>query len=586
MATHCLICVLLWWDLVLPAETLLCPATCPDATTDGYAAACRFHGNNCTVPTTPNLARVSTHDLNIVVMNPYSGAAGDVATVSEPLLQAAAQETVHRACDVDFLIHCSADSSLLPGYRLQVHVVDAECSAQIGIRRTIASLSASPPKHAVLGAVCSGASEGINDALYHYNVLQVSPSSVSASLSDRSRFPYFTRMAPSYRFNVLALFGVLKLLGFKRVGVVHGPRSISVLARDLFSELVQRDLDSGAYPWTILLQAQVQVQDLESASAAMELVRSRDARINMMALYEDDGAMLLCQAYRRGMLSPDYVWMISSGWWIQNFAQRFAGTPSCPCTAEEVLQTGYGAMAFDMGPMMNTGDVHGLSGRVLSDIYKDYLAECAAFGGGKGVCSVEVAGYTYDGLWHIAAVLHAFLIEQNRSYEELNTEFSRESLYQLFLRQDYMGSTGRVRIFNSVEPTTTPPSHGDREGQILIRQITTITAEPFAHLGIWSATGTTWLADIIWNMTNGSAQCEGGPASAAGCTASWHRRIRRSAGGAGGFSSSSSSTTPSPTSRSTSASAPEVLDHYHLRQRREADPRQEELLATLESGAE
>jgi len=45
---------------------------------------------------------------------------------------------------------------------------------------------------------------------------------------------------------------------------------------------------------------------------------------------------------------------------------------------------------------------------------------------------------------------------------------------------------------------------GDREGQILIRQITTITAEPFAHLGIWSATGTTWLGDIIWSMTNGS----------------------------------------------------------------------------------
>eukprot|EP00439_Symbiodinium_sp_Y106_P079123 s433_g17.t2 len=212
---------------------------------DGHAAACRFHGNNCTVPTTPNLARVSTNDLNIVVMNPYSGAAGDVATVSEPLLQAAAQEI--------------EDSSLLPGYRLQVHVVDAECSAQIGIRRTIASLSASPPKHAVLGAVCSGASEGINDALYHYNVLQAHV--------EGSRFPYFTRMAPSYRFNVLALFGVLKLLGFKRVGVVHGPRSISVLARDLFSELVQRDLDSGAYPWTILLQAQVQVQDLESAPA-------------------------------------------------------------------------------------------------------------------------------------------------------------------------------------------------------------------------------------------------------------------------------------------------------------------------------
>ena len=29
-------------------------------------------------------------------------------------------------------------------------------------------------------------------------------------------------------------------------------------------------------------------------------------------------------------------------------------------------------------------------------------------------------------------------------------------------KQDYMGSTGRVRIFNSVEPTTSPPSHGQR----------------------------------------------------------------------------------------------------------------------------
>ncbi|CAE7226708.1 Gabbr2 [Symbiodinium natans] len=474
--------------LALPAEALLCPALCPMATTDGHPAPCRYHSNNCIVPTIPNTTRVAMHELNIVVMNPYSGAAGDVATVSEPLLQAAAQEI--------------EDSSFLPGYRLKVHVVDAECSAPIGIRRTIASLSASPPKHAVLGAVCSGTSEGVNDALYHYNVLQVSPSSVSVSLSDRTRFPYFTRVVPSYRFNVLALFDVLKMLNFRRVGIVHGARSISVLARDLLLELVQQDLDSGAYPWTVLLQAQV--QDLDSASDAMDLVRSRDSRINMIALYEDDGAVLLCQAYIRGMLSPDYVWMLSSGWWLQNFAQLGAGTANCPCTAEELLRTGFGAMGFDMGPMMNTNDMHGLSGRRLSDIYSDYLADCSAFANGTGLCSVEVAGYTYDGLWHIAAILHGFLVEQNRSYHELNTEFSRESLYQLFLQQDYMGSTGRVRIFNSVEPTTSPPSHGDREGQILIRQITSISAQPFSHLGIWSSTGITWLADVVWSSTNSS----------------------------------------------------------------------------------
>lgn len=107
-----------------------------------------------------------------------------------------------------------------------------------------------PKKHIVLGDSCSAACQAVNDALRHFQVLQASvfvdgftcfdlfeplnafdgnavfnasigdwlqhgttcakitfarevgSGCVSVSLSDSARYPYFTRMAPSFRFNV------------------------------------------------------------------------------------------------------------------------------------------------------------------------------------------------------------------------------------------------------------------------------------------------------------------------------------------------------------------------------------------------
>ena len=95
---------------------------------------------------------------------------------------------------------------------------------------TVAVMSASPTKHVVLGDCCSAACEAVNDALRYFNVLQVSPGCVSVSLSDSSRYPYYTRMAPSFRFNVLTLYELFKFLSFQRIGIVYGYRSINNLA--------------------------------------------------------------------------------------------------------------------------------------------------------------------------------------------------------------------------------------------------------------------------------------------------------------------------------------------------------------------
>ena len=130
---------------------------------------------------------------------------------------------------------------------------------------------------------------------------------------------------------------------------------------------------------------------------------------------------------------------------------------------------------------------------------QDYLLQCQQFANGLGACDTVWTGYFYDGLWHLAAILHAYLVDQNHSVADLATESSRQALYDLSLQQDYLGVTGRVRQFNSIDPVTDPPSYGDRDGVNLLRQITGGTGHEFTDLAYRSGDGILWLADIRWS---------------------------------------------------------------------------------------
>eukprot|EP00439_Symbiodinium_sp_Y106_P015533 s4863_g2.t1 len=385
------------------------------------------------IPVIGNASRNASVDVNIVAIGPYSGTIGNMMTMAEPFLVAAAQEI--------------EDSDFLPGYRLNIYLSDSKCTEQDGTRATIEALITAPPKHAILGDSCSQSCNAVNDAARLFNVLTVSPGCDSPGLSDRVRYPYFTRMSPSDRFKVTAIYEVMQLLGFQRVGVIDGP-IYTAGAKDFFLELLQRDWDKGTYPWALLLSRNV--QSVPDAVSTADEILVRDSRVNLIVLPEHYGMWLLCRFYQRGMLSPDYVWFVAAfGSW-------------------------------------------------------DYLVQCAQFGNGRGACDTVWTGYFYDGLWHLAAILHAYLTVENHSVADLATESSRQALYDLSLRQDYLGVTGRVRQFNDVDPVTDPPSYGDRDGVNLLRQVTGGTGNEFSDLAYRASDGIQWLADIRWSPTDGT----------------------------------------------------------------------------------
>jgi len=475
--------------VALPAlsESTQCPERC--LANDGTEWPCRFYNSGtCMIPVIGNASRNASVDVNIVAIGPYSGTIGNMMTMAEPFLVAAAQEI--------------EDSDFLPGYRLNIYLSDSKCTEQDGTRATIEALITAPPKHAILGDSCSQSCNVVNDAARLFNVLTVSPGCDSPGLSDRVRYPYFTRMSPSDRFKVTAIYEVMQLLGFQRVGVIDGP-IYTVGAKDFFLELLQRDWDKGTYPWALLLSRNV--QSVPDAVSTADEILVRDSRVNLIVLPEHYGMWLLCRFYQRGMLSPDYVWFVAAfGNWVNDVTAVFAGTPECPCTAEQLSRVAYGLIISGRSPIQSSPLPHGLSGRRLRDISEDYLVQCAQFGNGRGACDTVWTGYFYDGLWHLAAILHAYLTVENHSVADLATESSRQALYDLSLRQDYLGVTGRVRQFNDVDPVTDPPSYGDRDGVNLLRQVTGGTGNEFSDLAYRASDGIQWLADIRWSPTDGT----------------------------------------------------------------------------------
>ncbi|CAE7806739.1 GABBR1, partial [Symbiodinium necroappetens] len=340
--------------------------------------------------------------------------------MAEPLLALAAQEI--------------EDSNYLPGYRVNLHLTDSGCDTAQGTEATIEAFTVGPTKHAILGDSCSQVCAAVSDAARLFKVLMVSPGCDSPDLSDRPRYPYFTRMTPSDRFKVTAIYEVFKMFGWRRVGVMDG-LFYTAGAKAFFLELLQRDLDAGTYDWTVLLDRTVNT--LADAESVADEVKVRDSRINMMVLPEFIGMWVMCQFYLRDMLPPDYVWFEAAfGNWVNDLFNIMAGAPECNCTAEQLARVSGGLM---------------ISGTRLADISNYYNTACQQFANGVGAC---------DDVW---------------------------------------GLTGRVRQFNSIEPTTIPPSFGDRDGVQLIRQITGGPGNEFTDLAQRSSSGILWQADLVWS---------------------------------------------------------------------------------------
>ena len=140
-----------------------------------------------------------------------------------------------------------------------------------------------------------------------------------------------------------------------------------------------------------------------NASQLASQIAAADVRVIVLLLESPDAAsVLLCACQAVG----HFITWVNPLAWVPDFSSsgisrlnQALGQGGLPfCSQDQLLKGSFGMLLMDRGPMRDSPESHGLSGRRLQDIRRGYLAECGAFANGAGQCH-DYAGYYYDAAW-------------------------------------------------------------------------------------------------------------------------------------------------------------------------------------------
>ncbi|KAH3692853.1 hypothetical protein DPMN_194607 [Dreissena polymorpha] len=283
-----------------------------------------------------------------------------------------------------------ANGSILPGYNITYDFIDSQCSPGIAVYRMFEKFHTEPPYHMVLGDGCSTGSEATSQVSYLWNLTQLSFGSSSPTLSDRTRFPKFFRLAvPDQKLNDLRIHMMKNLFNWNIVATIHQ-------AEEFFSVVIDDFVEKATANNITLLSQEIFMHDPHTR---VKNLKNHDARIIMTAMYEDRARSVLCAAYKVGLFGPKIVWVFV-GWFSTNF--WFVRDPLIDCTPEQMALAAEGAF-LSSATYYNPVDETGVGGLTASEylnrweIHPDHTPDLDPF--------KFVLGQSYDHIWMAALAL-------------------------------------------------------------------------------------------------------------------------------------------------------------------------------------
>jgi ABC-type branched-subunit amino acid transport system substrate-binding protein len=174
------------------------------------------------------------------------------------------------------------------------------------------------PPHGIVGARCSDASIGLALISGVESVPQVSPDSTSAKLSNKEKFPFFSRLvAPDdARGQAGALVSLMQYMNWERLSIIY---TDSQYSRDLATAFKSIWPERG-----IVSSSEVKMNktapggvDAESTDQALRSVPvdnpATNSRIVLLIAHDEQAYEILRIAHRTGF-QKDTVWIGTDGW--------------------------------------------------------------------------------------------------------------------------------------------------------------------------------------------------------------------------------------------------------------------------------
>eukprot|EP01018_Ginkgo_biloba_P015159 Gb_26917 [translate_table: standard] len=356
------------------------------------------------------------------------------------------------------------DDAILNNTRLQLHLMDSRGDP---IKAASAALELLKSQVvAIVGPQTSQEAGFVAELSVATEVPMISFSATDPLLSSH-RYPYFLRMANSDSKQMKAIAALIEACGWREVVVVYTDNDYGTGVLSSLSECL-RDVGSE-------IEYRSAIPPLAEASVVREQLRklmSMQSRVFVVHMTSDVGATLFWEAQKIGMMSGEYVWIITEGF----------------------------TSLLDVLNASTIASMHGVLGT------RSYIPKSPKFREFRGKwrqrfraqnpqeltkAELNIYGcYAYDAVWMIAHALHHFFSKNNttlnflqqptgiREYsndlsQDLNFFQQGDQLLQLLLHTNFNGLSGSWQL-----------TEGERAHSVY--EIVNVIGKSYGIVGYWS----------------------------------------------------------------------------------------------------
>ncbi len=255
---------------------------------------------------------------------------------------------------------------VLPGYELILHERQSEaCGRTVfnnGLKNFVKTMFHTNTTNdivAVLGLVCSQLTEMVSSLTSRKGVSMIQLAMANSdNLRNIVRFPHLWRMISSVRDIVRVAVLLMGKFDWNKLAQIHDREgTLYQKSATLFRDMIRTT------PGYVLLVDMAIDDSASSIDSALSSIHTTRARIIFTSATIQESGMLICEAAKRNMTWPSYIWIVHS--------QTFADLYNVECTAENYHQALENVILIDfaLGNRSNSEIL------VSGQSYGEYLAK-------------------------------------------------------------------------------------------------------------------------------------------------------------------------------------------------------------------
>ncbi|PVD27948.1 hypothetical protein C0Q70_10524 [Pomacea canaliculata] len=340
---------------------------------------------------------------------------------------------------------------VLRGYELIMEAGDTKCETAPAVNLLFRMLyNSSNTKVMVIGALTSHVSEVTAIVSQAWNLVQISYSAISPTLSDKDSYPWFFRTSVSESKMAPVLVHLLQHFNWSVISVAQQSFNMyTKTVEDITSELQRNNISVNA---TETFDSDVEM--------IIKKLQERDARIIYFAAYESMARKAACKAYKKGFYGSKIVW-IFPGYYDHRWYERERDTN---CSVKNILKVIDGYLTISVVHLSDNNDtINGWPPQEFHHRLLHHINASSWKNGGQpeeDLRGSKRAPLAYDAMWAAALALNGTLSDliANGSKGLETFTYQRSDIgrliYQNMRKVSFRGLSGNISFDDSGDRTS------------------------------------------------------------------------------------------------------------------------------------